>query len=220
MAIIKQEVTENFFMLSNMIMMDGSLAINERGLLVTLVDKKKLQNGNSFILGVSGSGKSFLCKEELALLALRDKNADIIAIDPERELLPLIRAFNGEIINVSSTSGTHINALDINKDYTEKDGQNPVILKSEFIMSLCEQLMGDVTLGATQKSIIDRCAINVYKEYQANNYKGEPPTLKDFRQELLNQNDPIADEIALDSKYIVDFMKEVFETNPVKFKIY
>lgn len=164
---------------------------------IIVVDKKKLQNGNSFILGVSGSGKSFLCKEELALLALRDKNADIIAIDPERELLPLIQALNGEIINVSSTSGTHINALDINKDYTEKDGQNPVILKSEFIMSLCEQLMGDVALGATQKSIIDRCAINVYKDYQANNYKGEPPTLREFRQELLNQNDPIADEIAL-----------------------
>ena len=63
-----------------------------------------------------------------SLLAMRDKNADIIAIDPERELLPLIRALNGEIINISSTSGTHINALDINKDYTEKDGQNPVIL--------------------------------------------------------------------------------------------
>ena len=76
----------------------------------------------------------------------------------------------------------------MNREYG--DGANPVILKSEFIMSLCEQLIGGNNLGAVQKSIIDRCTASVYRTYQQNNYTGEVPTLQDFRAELLNNLNP------------------------------
>ena len=159
-----------------------------------IADRRQLLNGNEFILGVSGGGKSFTAKGEVINQVLAG-NADIIIIDPEREYSPLVRALGGEIINISATSPTHINAMDMNREYG--DGANPVILKSEFIMSLCEQLIGGNNLGAVQKSIIDRCTASVYRTYQQNNYTGEVPTLQDFRAELLKQSEPEAQEIAL-----------------------
>lgn len=160
-----------------------------------IIDRKQLMNANSFILGVSGSGKSFTAKQEIASIRLKDPNADIIIIDPEREYSKLVKAFGGEIIKISATSKNHINAMDMNADYGEE--KNPVTLKSEFILSLCEQLIGSNNLGPTQKSIIDRCTANVYRVYQQGNYQGIPPTLQDFREELLKQDDPEAREIAL-----------------------
>lgn len=160
-----------------------------------IADRKKLLNGNSFILGVSGSGKSFIAKEEIVSIMLKDKNADIIVIDPEREQSSLVKSLGGEVVKISATSGNHINAMDINKDYG--DGANPVILKSEFILSLCEQLIGSNNLGAKQKSIIDRCTAQTYKYYQQGNYQGTPPTLQDFYENLLKQTEPEAQEIAL-----------------------
>ncbi len=159
-----------------------------------IADRRQLLNGNEFILGVSGGGKSFTAKGEIINQVLAG-DADIIIIDPEREYSPLVRALGGEIINISATSPTHINAMDMNREYG--DGANPVILKSEFIMSLCEQLIGGNNLGAVQKSIIDRCTASVYRTYQQNNYTGEVPTLQDFRAELLKQSEPEAQEIAL-----------------------
>ena len=123
-----------------------------------IADRRQLLNGNSFILGVSGSGKSFTGKQEISSIILKDKDADIIIIDPEREYSPLINALGGEVIKISSTSDNHINAMDMNSEYG--DGANPVILKSEFILSLCEQLIGSGNLGPKQKSIIDRCTAN------------------------------------------------------------
>ncbi len=108
----------------------------------------------------------------------------------------------GEVINISATSENHINAMDMNKDYG--DGANPVILKSEFILSLCEQLIGGTNLGAKQKSIIDRCTASVYRSYQQGNYMGTPPTLQDFRAELLKQNEPEAQEMALAIELFTD----------------
>ena len=160
-----------------------------------IADRKQLLNGNSFILGVSGSGKSFTGKEEITGIKLKDPNADIIVIDPEREYSKLIEAFGGEVIKISATSKNHINAMDMNADYG--DGANPVILKSEFILSLCEQLIGSGNLGAKQKSIIDRCTASVYRVFQQGNYQGIPPTLQDFREELLKQEEQEAKEIAL-----------------------
>lgn len=160
-----------------------------------IADRKQLLNGNSFILGVSGSGKSFTAKHEITGIKLRDPKADIIIIDPEREYSRLVKAYGGEVIKISATSKNHINAMDMNADYG--DGANPVILKSEFILSLCEQLIGSSNLGAKQKSIIDRCTANVYRIYQQGNYQGVPPTLQDFREELLKQDEPEAKEIAL-----------------------
>ena len=166
-----------------------------------IADRRQLLNGNEFILGVSGGGKSFTAKGEVINQVLAG-NADIIIIDPEREYSPLVRALGGEIINISATSPTHINAMDMNREYG--DGANPVILKSEFILSLCEQLIGGSSLGAKQKSIIDRCTASVYRYYQQGNYMGTPPTLQDFREELLKQDEPEAQEIALAIELFTD----------------
>ena len=160
-----------------------------------IANRNKLLNGNSFILGVSGSGKSFSAKNEIVSLMLSDKNADVIIIDPEREYSPLVKAMGGEVIQISATSNNHLNAMDLNSEYG--DGANPVILKSEFILSLCEQLIGTSNLGPKQKSIIDRCTANVYRHFQQGNYQGTLPTLQDFREELLKQNEQEAKEIAL-----------------------
>lgn len=160
-----------------------------------IADRKKLLNGNSLVFGVSGSGKSFITKEEIVFTMLKDKNADVIVIDPENEYTPLVKALGGEVIKVSATSENHINAMDMNKNYA--DGANPVILKSEFILSLCEQLIGSDNLGAKQKSIIDRCTASTYRYYLQGNYQGTPPTLQDFYQELLKQEETEAKEIAL-----------------------
>ena len=158
-----------------------------------LIDRKSLQNGNSFILGVSGSGKSFTAKHEITNIALRDENADIIIIDPEAEYKPLVKALGGEVIKISSTSNNHINALDLNKEY----GEEPVIEKSEFILSLCEQIMSGSNVVVQQKAIIDRCTQLVYRYYKQGDFKGTPPTLEDFRKVLLQQPERIAKEIAL-----------------------
>ena len=114
-----------------------------------IADRKQLLNGNSFILGVSGGGKSFAAKGEIINQVL-SSDADIIIIDPEREYSQLVNAMGGEVINISATSDNHINAMDMNKDYG--DGANPVILKSEFIMSLCEQLIGG-TISEQSRSL-------------------------------------------------------------------
>jgi type IV secretory pathway VirB4 component len=221
-----------------------------------IANRRHLLNGNSFILGVSGAGKSFTAKEEMTNIILTDPNADIIVIDPEREYSPLVKAMQGEVIHISATSENHINAMDMNSDYGDGanpvilksefilslceqliggtnlgakqksiidisatsenhinamdmnsdygDGANPVILKSEFILSLCEQLIGGTNLGAKQKSIIDRCTATVYRHYQQSGYMGTPPTLQDFREELLKQNEPEAKEIALAIELFTD----------------
>ncbi len=135
-------------------------------------------------------------------IVLTDPNADVIIIDPEREYSPLVKAMQGEVIHISATSENHVNAMDMNSDYG--DGANPVILKSEFILSLCEQLIGGASLGAKQKSIIDRCTASVYRYYQQGNYMGTPPTLQDFREELLKQDEPEAQEIALAIELFTD----------------
>ena len=160
-----------------------------------IADRKQLLNGNSFILGVSGSGKSFTAKNEIVSVILRNPNTDVILIDPEREESRLVKALGGEVVHISATSDNHINAMDMNSEYG--DGANPVILKSEFILSLCEQLIGGNNLGPKQKSIIDRCTASVYRHFQQGNYMGTPPTLQDFREELLKQTEPEAKEIAL-----------------------
>ena len=178
-----------------------------------IADRKQLLNGNSFILGVSGSGKSFTAKQEISTIRLRDKNADIILVDPEKEYGQLVKALGGEVIKISATSNNHINAMDMNSEYG--DGANPVILKSEFILSLCEQLIGNGNLGAKQKSIIDRCTASVYRFYQQGNYQGTPPTLKDFYEELLKQVEPEAKEIALAIELFINGSLNTFakETN-------
>ena len=159
-----------------------------------IADRRRLLNGNSFILGVSGSGKSFTGKNEITNLML-STDADIIIIDPEREYAPLVNALGGSVIEISATSPNHINAMDMSKDYGETD---PIIEKSQFIQSLCEQIVAGHQFSKGQQSIIDRCTENVYRYYQQGNYQGVPPTLQDFRDELLKQPEPEAHSLALE----------------------
>ncbi len=166
-----------------------------------LADRRKLLNGNGFIFGVSGSGKSFKAKEEMLALMLRD-DVDIIAIDPEREYGDLFHSMGGEVIKISAGSDNHINSMDMNANYG--DDENPLILKSEFILSLVEQLVGSGKLSAKEKSIIDRCTANVYREFISNGFEGKPPTLQDFRKELLRQHEPEAREVALAIELFTD----------------
>lgn len=176
-----------------------------------MVNRAELLNGNSFITGVSGSGKSILAKQEIINLFLSDKDADIIIIDPEREYGKIMDAFGGENIEISATSKNHINAMDINMDYA--DGQNPVTLKSEYMLSLCEQAVCD--LGPKQKSLIDRCTANLLNGYMRSGFCGKVPTLKDFYEELKAQPEPEAKDIALSLELFTSGSLDTFanETN-------
>lgn len=158
-----------------------------------ICNRDALLNGHGLYLGVSGSGKSMMAKQEIGFVGLNTDH-DIIVVDPEREYGPLIRALGGEVITISASNGSYVNALDISKEYG--DGRNPLVLKSEFIMSLCEQLMGAGEIGAKEKSIIDRCTANIYRKY-IRKYEGDPPTLKDLYDDLMRQKEPVAHEIAL-----------------------
>ena len=172
-------------------------------------DRCKLLNSNGFILGVSGSGKSFAAKEEITSIALSTDD-DIIIVDPEREYAPLVRALGGEVVQISAGSANHINALDMASGYGEVEGksENPLILKSQFVMSLCEQLMKPEPVDAKAKSIIGRCVNHVYQEY-VRDYQNTP-TLKEFREELLRQSEPEAQSIALALELFVDGTLDVF----------
>ena len=142
-----------------------------------VVDRRQLLNGNSFRLGVSGSGKSMSAKEEIAQIALSTED-DILILDVESEFGHLVEAFGGEVIRISATSDTHINALDMDRAYG--DERNPIVSKSEFVLSLFEQLIGSGLVTAKEKSILGRCTEQVYMPYVRNGYKGAVPTLKDF----------------------------------------
>ena len=159
-----------------------------------IANRKELLNGNGFVLGVSGSGKSFTAKREMAGIALSTDD-DIIVIDPESEYRPLIEGLGGEVVEISATSPNHINAMDMEQGYG--DGENPVVLKSEFLLSLCEQLVGSGKLSAKEKSIIDRCTAQCYRDYIKSGYQGTPPTLQNFHAELLRQPEPEARDVAL-----------------------
>lgn len=159
-----------------------------------LADRKELLNANGFILGVSGSGKSFSAKREMVNLML-STNDDVICIDPESEYRALFQGMGGQVIGISATSPNHINAMDMTEGYG--DGENPIVLKSEFILSLCEQLVGSGKLTAREKSLIDRCTASVYRYYLQGNCAGEAPTLQDFHAELLKQPEEEAHDVAL-----------------------
>ena len=166
-----------------------------------VADRRQLLNGNAFILGVSGSGKSFSAKKEMVSLALSTQD-DIIVIDPESEYRPLIEGLGGQVINISATSPNHINAMDMEQGYG--DGENPVVLKSEFLLSLCEQLIGAGKLSAKEKSVIDRCTAQVYRDYIRGGYHGAVPTLQDFHAELLRQPEKEAQDVALAIELFTD----------------
>lgn len=168
-----------------------------------LADKTKFLNANMFILAVPGAGKSMLGKNELAYNILSDPGTDVIVIDPEREYTALVKALGGESIRISASSENHLNLMDINKEYGMDERESPIALKCEFVMSVCEQIVGG-SLSAGEKSIIDRCVISVYKKYLASGYAGDPPTLADLYSELLDCTEPEAGDLALALELFVD----------------
>ena len=160
------------------------------------IDRAQLLNGHSFRLGVSGSGKSMSAKEELVEIALRTKD-DILILDPESEFGQLVKALGGEVLPISPHSSIHLNALDIDRAYGE--GKTPLVDKVKLILSVFEPLTEN-GLTAKQRSILDRCARLVYREYIRGGYRGAPPTLVDLRRILLEQPEAEAHDLALASE--------------------
>ncbi len=177
-----------------------------------ICNRKNLLNPHGFILGVSGSGKSFTMKEFITFIAL-STNDDIIIIDAEREYGDLVRALRGIVLEISPNSRHHINPLEIARGYGM--GENPVALKSELLMSICEQQMGEGQLGAFHKSIIDRCTASVYHDFIKSGGKAPQPILSDWRNEIKRQPEREAQELALASELFVEGSLNMFahETN-------
>ena len=177
-----------------------------------ICNRKNLLNPHGFILGVSGSGKSFTMKEFITFIAL-STNDDIIIIDAEREYGDLVRALRGIVLEISPNSRHHINPLEIARGYGM--GENPVALKSELLMSICEQQMGEGQLGAFHKSIIDRCTASVDHDYLKPGGTARQPILSDWRNELNRQPEREAQELALASELFVEGSLNMFahETN-------
>ena len=174
------------------IMDEGGIYCGENAISHNLImcNKAKLLNPNSFLLGVPGSGKSFAAKMLIVFLALATGD-DILICDPEREYASLIEAMGGEVIRIAAGSKDHINAMDMVDGYG--DGRNPVIDKSEFVLSLFEQL-DSKGISAKEKSIIDRCTDAVYEDYKNG---GSVPTLCTLREKLLEQSEREAQDLAL-----------------------
>lgn len=169
-----------------------------------MVDKSKLMNQSSFLLGVPGSGKSFSAKELITFLALSTDD-DILICDPENEYSPLIDALHGEVIDISATSNNHINAMMLEEGYGEG---NPIAAKSEFILSLFEQLLKKHGgLGPIDKSIIDRCTSIVYEKFRD---KKESPTLLDLKNVLNEQPEEQAHNLALSLEIYSEGSLDIF----------
>ena len=173
-----------------------------------MVDRKKLKNPNGLILGTPGSGKSFAAKREItnAFFVTQD---DIIIGDPEGEYYPLVNALGGQVIHISPTSHDYINPMDINLDYSDDD--NPLGFKSDFILSLCELIMGSRNgIEAEEKSVIDRCLPLVYQKYFEQPVPENMPVLGDLYDCLRQQKEVQAQRIATALEIYVNGSLKVF----------
>ena len=159
-----------------------------------MVDRKLLKNPNGLILGTPGSGKSFSAKREIANVYLVTDD-DIIICDPEAEYGALVERLHGQIIRISPTSDDYINPMDLNLNYS--DDENPLSLKSDFILSLCELIVGGKDgLLPVEKTVIDRCVRMVYREYLTDPVPEKMPILEDLYNELRRQEEKEAQYIA------------------------
>ena len=174
---------------------------------IIMADRKKLKNPNGLILGTPGSGKSFAAKREItnAFLITDD---DIIIADPEAEYSPLVEALKGQVIKISPISKDYVNPLDINIDYADED--NPLSLKSDFIISLFELVAGENKLSAEEISVIDRCLPILYKSYFENPVPENMPILEDLYNLLQKQEEKVGKKLAVEMEIYVKGSLNVF----------
>lgn len=175
-----------------------------------MANRKTLKNPNGLFLGTPGSGKSFSAKREIVNVFLLTED-DIIIADPENEYGPLVQQFGsqGQVIDISPTSTNYINPMDINLDYS--DDENPITLKSDFILSLCDLIIGGKEgLSPIERTIIDRCTRLVYREYLQDPCPENMPILGDLYELLLKQSEPEAQNIATALEIYVNGSLNVF----------
>lgn len=173
-----------------------------------MADRKQLKNPNGIILGTPGSGKSFSSKREISNAYLTTTD-DIVICDPEGEYYPLVRQLHGQLVKVSPTTQDYINPMDISANYA--DGDDPVSLKSDFILSMCELIVGGkYGLSAKERSVIDRCVIKVYQNYFNNPVPENMPILEDLYNLLCASPEPEAQNVATAMELYVTGSLNVF----------
>ena len=161
-----------------------------------MVDRKKLKNPNGLILGTPGSGKSFSAKREITnVFLVADKKDSILICDPEAEYAPLVNRLGGQVVKISPTSKDYVNPMNLNLNYSEDE--SPLSLKSDFILSLCELIVGGKSgLEPIEKTVIDRAVRNVYREYLADPTPEKMPILEDLYNALKEQPEAEAQRVA------------------------
>lgn len=190
LAIFVPFTTEELFM-SGEALYYGINALSSN---LIMADRKRLKNPNGLFLGVPGSGKSFSAKREIANAFLTTKD-DIIITDPEAEYAPLVNRLGGQVVQLSPVSSQYVNPMDINPDYS--DEENPLTLKSDFILSLCELIVASKDgLQPVEKTIIDRCTRLVYRDYLQDPRPENMPVLGDLYALLLEQEETEAKRLA------------------------
>ncbi|HCD09000.1 MAG TPA: conjugal transfer protein TraE [Thermoanaerobacter sp.] len=189
-AIFVPFTTQELFQSSGEALYYGLNALSNN---LIMVDRKKLKNPNGLILGTPGSGKSFSAKREITNIFLITTD-DIIICDPEAEYYPLVNRLNGQVVKISPTSTDYVNPMDINLNYSEDE--SPLSLKSDFILSLCELIVGGKEgLQPVEKSIIDRCVRLIYADYLTDPVPEKMPILEDLYNALENQEEKEAQHI-------------------------
>ena len=182
--------------------------INQVSKNINIGNRKKLINGNGFVFGVPGSGKSFFCKMEMGSVFLSG-NDEIIVIDPMNEYFDIAQTYGGTVVNMSTYTDNYVNPLDMDVWSLDlNDSRGMIREKGEFMLGLCEQCMGE-SLNSRQKSIIDRCVRKLYIEIARNREK-YVPIMSDFYEILMNQPEDEARDIALSLELFVNGSLNIF----------